>query len=201
MGCAQRSALNRSRLRQRAAPEGASARRTVGLPVVSAGMPSQRVRCGAGVAGWRSPAAAVVLLLRTVSGAFTCTRSGTTCSALGDLYAATNGAGWELPNPSGVGVPLQAWAAAASGVATDYCAFEGAACDSANNLVSLCAPGRAAEPAPPHAPWGACADVRELGCHAPCAPTPSADALPARRAGRSAAAHWWALCRRRWARS
>jgi hypothetical protein len=122
-------------------PEGAKARRPADQREQRAAMPSQSRRKGGGAAQrTRSAALAGVLLLRPAS-AFSCLRSGTTCTALGDLYAATNGAGWELPNAAGVGVPPQAWAEAAAGKATDFCTFEGAVCDSANNLVSLCAPG------------------------------------------------------------
>jgi len=86
-------------------------------------------------------AAAASLLLRPAGAAFTCTRSGFACAALGDLYAATNGPGWRyLPSASGVSVPPSAWAAAAAGNATDYCTFEGAACDTTSTLVSLCVP-------------------------------------------------------------
>lgn len=47
-------------------------------------------------------------------GPFTCTKQDATCEALGDLYYATNGAGW-LKNDG--------WAAAASGIPTSYCSF------------------------------------------------------------------------------
>ena len=102
-----------------------------------------RRRLGGG-ALQRTAGAALLLLLFAAAlrpagaTAFACTRSGAICNALGDLYASTNGAGWELPNVAGVGVPPQAWAASASGIATDYCTFEGVVCDSANNVVSLC---------------------------------------------------------------
>jgi hypothetical protein len=47
---------------------------------------------------------------------FTCSNSGSNlvCSALGDLYYATNGTGWT--NNSG-------WSSAADGKPTDYCTF------------------------------------------------------------------------------
>ena len=66
-------------------------------------------------------------------GPFACTKQDATCEALGDLYYATNGAGWL--NKGG-------WESAAAGVATDYCSFYPAdpdtlTCDEASALVSL----------------------------------------------------------------
>ena len=116
-----------------------------------AGLQARHRRRGGASSPYRTTTGAAALLVTALrkagATAFACTRSGATCNALGDLYASASGAGWELPNVAGVGVPPQAWAAAASGVATDYCTFEGVVCDSANNVVSLCV--RAA--APPHA--------------------------------------------------
>jgi len=63
--------------------------------------------------------------------AFMCTRTGATCDALSDLYAATNGAGWA--NNSG-------WASAAAGITTDYCVFFGVGCDSEGNVTFMCVP-------------------------------------------------------------
>ena len=53
-----------------------------------------------------------------------------TCSALGDLYASTNGAGWLVRGN---------WSSAAAGTATDYCTLSNATC-SAGVLISLCVP-------------------------------------------------------------
>jgi hypothetical protein len=44
------------------------------------------------------------------------------CGALGDLYYATNGAGWARTGPASVGGNA-GWSAAASGIPTDYCTF------------------------------------------------------------------------------
>ena len=93
----------------------------------------------------RSSGAAVVLALllaastQQAHAAFTCTDTspaGTvTCAALGDLYAATNGAGWETKT---------GWLAAAAGTATDFCTFFGVECstptlESSGAVTSLCA--------------------------------------------------------------
>ena len=47
-------------------------------------------------------------------GPFTCTKQDATCEALGDLYYATNGSGWN--NNGG-------WSSASVGIPTDYCKF------------------------------------------------------------------------------
>ena len=47
-------------------------------------------------------------------GPFACTKQDATCEALGDLYYATNGAGWLIKD---------GWETAAAGIATDYCSF------------------------------------------------------------------------------
>jgi hypothetical protein len=49
-------------------------------------------------------------------GPFVCTKQDATCEALGDLYYATNGAGWGPFEAAG-------WRSAAAGVAADYCSF------------------------------------------------------------------------------
>ena len=67
---------------------------------------------------------ALLLLLfsaQQTHAAFTCTVLDTTCSALGDLYAATNGGAWN----NNIG-----WITAAAGTATDYCTFYGVGCGS-----------------------------------------------------------------------
>ena len=61
---------------------------------------------------------------------FACTAADATCSALGDLYYATNGSWWT--NNTG-------WSSAASGSASDYCGFYGARC-SGSALTYLCVP-------------------------------------------------------------
>ena len=67
---------------------------------------------------------------RSALGAFTCLQQDATCSALGDLYAATNG-----PNSA----MTTGWSAAASGTATDYCMFQAVQCS--NNVVTeMCVP-------------------------------------------------------------
>jgi hypothetical protein len=59
-----------------------------------------------------------------------------TCAALGDLYAATNGAGWYTSSQS------SDWDNAAAGTATDYCTFRQASgghiCNSTGALTWLC---------------------------------------------------------------
>ncbi len=93
----------------------------------------------------RSSGAAVVLALlmaastQQAHAAFTCTVAGVTCDALGDLYSATNGAGWKTnigwsdaagDGPSGYPVP------------TDFCTFSGVTCTSGfppRAVTSLCA--------------------------------------------------------------
>jgi hypothetical protein len=87
----------------------------------------------------RSSGAAVVLALllaastQQADAQFTCTdtsAAGTvTCAALGDLYAATNGARWATQT---------GWLAAAAGTATDFCTFFGVTCTS-GAVTSLCA--------------------------------------------------------------
>ena len=65
-------------------------------------------------------------------GVFVCTRQDATCEALGDLYYATNGAGWQY---------RQGWETAAAGIATDYCYFwhyRGPPCDEGLALTFLC---------------------------------------------------------------
>lgn len=80
--------------------------------------PRGRGRCGL-------PVPRLLLLVATVaSGAtatFTCAAANdaTACSALGDLYTATNGAGW---------VSNTGWRDAAAGTATDCCTFQGVTC-------------------------------------------------------------------------
>jgi len=69
---------------------------------------------------------------------FTCSavNDPVVCSALGDLYYSTNGAGWT--NPAG-------WSSAANGVPTDFCSFyqwgggmAGPPCDTHGVLTFLC---------------------------------------------------------------
>jgi hypothetical protein len=61
---------------------------------------------------------------------FACTRQDAACAALGDLYAATNGAQWTTNT---------GWAAAAGGVAQDYCtALYKVACNVAGRLTRMC---------------------------------------------------------------
>jgi len=77
---------------------------------------------------------------RRVAGAFTCcsgevgcggaVNDPVVCSALGELYSATNGSGWA--NNGG-------WSRAAAGVPTDYCGFSGPQCDG-TLLRRLCVP-------------------------------------------------------------
>jgi hypothetical protein len=59
-----------------------------------------------------------------------------TCTVLGDLYAATNGAGWYTSSQS------SDWDNAAAGTATDYCTFRQASggniCNSTGALTWLC---------------------------------------------------------------
>jgi hypothetical protein len=61
---------------------------------------------------------------------FTCaaTNNATVCSALGDLYYATNGASWNYKT---------GWSTARNGIPTDYCTFYGATCSS-GILQQLC---------------------------------------------------------------
>ena len=68
---------------------------------------------------------------------FTCVQSDTVCSALGDLYNATNGVGWATNS---------GWSTAAEGLATDYCSFIGCSCN-AGILTMLCV--RCSSAAPP----------------------------------------------------
>ncbi len=54
------------------------------------------------------------------------------CSALGDLYYATNGSGWTTNT---------GWSSAAAGTATSYCSFANpgySPCNGAGVLVNLC---------------------------------------------------------------
>jgi hypothetical protein len=60
---------------------------------------------------------------------FSCTQQDATCSALGDLFDATNGAGWTIK----IG-----WASASAGTSTDYCTFSGVACNGGGLVTQLC---------------------------------------------------------------
>jgi hypothetical protein len=68
------------------------------------------------------------------SAGFTCGagNDATACAVLGDLYTATNGAGW-ASNRAG----YNGWRDAAVGIATDYCTFEGVMCND-GNLTKMC---------------------------------------------------------------
>ena len=59
---------------------------------------------------------------------FSCTQQDATCSALGDLYYATNGAGWTINT---------GWASASAGTSTDYCTFSGVTCNG-GAVTSMC---------------------------------------------------------------
>jgi hypothetical protein len=59
---------------------------------------------------------------------FSCTQQDATCSALGDLYYATNGAGWTTKT---------GWASASAGTSTDYCTFSGVTCNR-GAVVEMC---------------------------------------------------------------
>jgi len=59
---------------------------------------------------------------------FLCTQQDIVCSVLGDLYYATDGAGWQTRT---------GWASASAGTATDYCTFLGTYCND-GTLVSMC---------------------------------------------------------------
>ena len=61
---------------------------------------------------------------------FSCTQQDATCSALGDLYYATNGTGWGTNT---------GWASASAGTSTDYCTFYGLTCDAGGRVVYMCA--------------------------------------------------------------
>lgn len=111
------------------------------------------MRPAAGMAGL---ALLALLVLLVTTDAFVClyppagTNKAVECVALGDLFKATNGTGWD--NGS------NGWTAAAAGacvcvpnrnagliytaktgIATDYCTFTGAACESSGRLQHLCA--------------------------------------------------------------
>ena len=80
--------------------------------------------------------AAVLLTVAAVArAAFTCdpSNSAALCTALGALYAQTNGAGWK--NSSG-------WSSAAAGSVTNFCSFAGLTC-AGSSPVKLCAPASA----------------------------------------------------------
>ena len=65
---------------------------------------------------------------------FSCTQQDAACSALGDLYYATNGAGWTTNT---------GWASACAGTSTDYCTFSGVTCNG-GTVTQMCAPCRRA---------------------------------------------------------
>ena len=74
---------------------------------------------------------ALAVLASRAHSAFTCVvgDDAVQCAALGDLYAVTNGAGWQSNN---------GWSAAAAGQPTSYCAFEGVACGAGGAVTYLC---------------------------------------------------------------
>jgi hypothetical protein len=80
---------------------------------------------------WRSLAALLLCTgpLLAAAQSFTCAsyNDPVTCSALGDLYSATNGTSWNTNT---------GWSSAASGTATDYCTFDGAACASGTSTLT-----------------------------------------------------------------
>jgi hypothetical protein len=61
-------------------------------------------------------------------GPFVCYRQDAICEALGDLYYATNGAGW---------LNKRGWEAAAAGFATDYCTFSFANCPARERVLGV----------------------------------------------------------------
>jgi hypothetical protein len=79
-------------------------------------------------------AASLAALTARCGGAFTCgpADDAATCGALGDLYA-QGLQPWVAAASGGSG-----WAAAASGVPTPLCTFNGTTCDGAGRLISLC---------------------------------------------------------------
>ena len=60
--------------------------------------------------------------------AFVCTLQDAVCEALGNFYNSTGGPAWSTNT---------GWAAAASGVATDYCTFVNVGCDGYGNANRL----------------------------------------------------------------
>ncbi len=73
---------------------------------------------------------ALAAAVRCARAAFTCAAGDdpVQCAALGDLYAATNGAAWgDAPG----------WSAAAAGVPTSYCQFSYVAC-AGQAVTSVC---------------------------------------------------------------
>ena len=97
--------------------------------------------------------------------AFTCAPANdvTACAALGDLYAATNGAG--MASNSG-------WSSAAAGTATDYRSFQGVICAAVAVLTwRICVGGTASSQQPE--------------CSGHCEPVPAALLLPGQHDGAS----------------
>lgn len=66
--------------------------------------------------------------LSTLSPGFACTVQDTVCEALGDFFNDTGGPSWRATT---------GWAAAAAGIATDYCSFVNVGCDGFGNVIRL----------------------------------------------------------------